>query len=301
MAKIQTPDRAHAWPLPSGCLIGRSRTCSIRLDTAETSGEHALLRWRSGAWELQDLHSRNGTYVDGRRLEAGHCLSLHEGASLGFGRPGEYVLIDAGPPQPHAIALTTPARAVEPHAGLLTLPDPESPEVTVLYRDQRWWVERADGILPVTDGEVIQTQSGPWRLHLPEPLPLTRDAEDLAPTLSALALRITLNPDQSAAELMLTHGGRRLELKGRAHHALLLALARQRVDDRDRPSDERGWIDQEELLRRIGHDSNRLHVEIHRLRRQLAALGVLDAVHIIDRRAHQLRIGLSKLELLPAP
>ena len=105
VARIQPKGDSASSQLPSRCLIGRSHACQLRVATPETSSEHALLRWRSGAWELQDLHSRNGTYVDGRRLASGQSIGLAPGTTLGFGRPDEYVLIDAGPPEPHAVGI----------------------------------------------------------------------------------------------------------------------------------------------------------------------------------------------------
>lgn len=267
--------------------------------TPETSSEHALLRWRGGAWELQDLHSRNGTYVDGRRLSSGQSIGLVADTTLGFGRPDEYVLIDAGPPQPHAVGLEPPHPTIETQAGLLTLPDAEEPEVTVLHRDQEWWLEREDELRPITDGELVSTRAGTWRLHLPEQVPSTRDAADIAPTLSALTLRFLVRNDSDAIELVVLRGDRRLDLKTRAHHAPLLALARARLAEQGRPGDEQGWVDQDELLRRLGCDANRLHVDIHRLRRQFAAAGVLDAVHIVERRpdTRHMRIGVAQLEI----
>ncbi|MCA9700749.1 MAG: FHA domain-containing protein, partial [Myxococcales bacterium] len=63
MSRLRSTDGVREWLLPSRCLIGRSRSCDVVLGEPAVSSEHALLRWRNGAWELQDLHSRNGTYV----------------------------------------------------------------------------------------------------------------------------------------------------------------------------------------------------------------------------------------------
>jgi hypothetical protein len=273
--------------------------CQLRVTTPETSSEHALIRWRSGAWELQDLHSRNGTYVDGRRLASGQSLGLLGGARLGFGRPDEYVLVDAGPPEPHAVGVEPPHTTIETHGGLLTLPDAEAPEVTVLYRDQQWWLERADELRPITDGELVPTRTGIWRLHLPEQVPSTRDAADIAPTLAVLTLRFLVDADGDTVELIVLRGDRRLDVKTRAHHAPLLTLARARLDQRALPGEEQGWVDQDEILRRLGCDTNRLHVDIHRIRRQFTAAGVIDAVHIVERRpgTRQMRLGVSQLEI----
>ena len=273
--------------------------CTFRVEDPETSSEHALLRWRTSSWELQDLHSRNGTYVDGRRLASGGRISLTEGASLGFGRPDQYSLFDIGPPEPHAVGIEAPYTTIETQDGLLLVPDPEEPEVTVLHRDQRWWLERGHELQPIVDGEVILTRAGAWRLHLPEQVPWTRDAADVAPTLAALMLHFLVSDDGGTIELVALRGDHRIDLKARAHHAPLLALARAHLDAPGRLGDERGWVHQDELLRQLGCDANRLHVDIHRVRRQFAAAGILDAVHVIERRegTRQLRIGVANLEI----
>ncbi|MFY0535200.1 FHA domain-containing protein [Nannocystis pusilla] len=298
VARIQTQDGSSTRLVPSRCLIGRSSACQLRVDLPETSNEHALLRWRNGVWEMQDLHSRNGTYVDGRRLGAGRLVALREGARLGFGYPDQYTLVDAGPPEPHAVSVRPPHCVVEALDGLLALPGPDEVEVTILERDRRWWIERDDAPRPIGDGEVVLTRTDQWRLHLPELITSTRDAEDVAPSLAALSLRFLVD-DDGVVELVASRGDQRIDLKARAHHAPLLALARARLAGQERFAEEQGWIEQEELLRRLGCDANRLHVDLHRIRRQFAAAGIIDAVNIIERReGRRLRIGVSRLEIV---
>src|SRR5512140_1118833 len=48
--------------------IGRSRTCTVRIDHESVSRSHALLTLEKGAGVVKDLNSSNGTYVGGRRV-----------------------------------------------------------------------------------------------------------------------------------------------------------------------------------------------------------------------------------------
>ena len=60
---------AHEVPLPDGeHLIGRGEDCRIRSDSASVSRHHALVRVTSERLLVEDLGSRNGTWVHGRRL-----------------------------------------------------------------------------------------------------------------------------------------------------------------------------------------------------------------------------------------
>lgn len=50
-------------------LVGRAPRCDLVVDDPTVSRVHASLTWRDGAWLLRDLGSRNGTTVDGWRID----------------------------------------------------------------------------------------------------------------------------------------------------------------------------------------------------------------------------------------
>lgn len=52
-----------------GFYIGRKSTNQLVLSDINASREHAMLEWRGETLYLVDLGSRNGTYVDGMRME----------------------------------------------------------------------------------------------------------------------------------------------------------------------------------------------------------------------------------------
>jgi len=51
-------------------VVGRSRSCEVRLQEDSVSRLHAAFVWRDRALYLEDLGSSNGTFVNGRRIEA---------------------------------------------------------------------------------------------------------------------------------------------------------------------------------------------------------------------------------------
>lgn len=64
-------------------LLGRSSECDIVLNYPEVSGRHALLTIHaSGVIEIQDMGSKNGTFINGQPIVQGQ---LQPGDKLSFG------------------------------------------------------------------------------------------------------------------------------------------------------------------------------------------------------------------------
>ncbi|MCA9652678.1 MAG: FHA domain-containing protein [Myxococcales bacterium] len=292
--------------MTSPCLVGRSRGCELREPSQEASGEHALIRWRGGRWFVQDLHSLNGTYVDGRRIAPGQPVPLEDGACLGFGHPEGYVLVDGGPPIPHAIDEAPPHEVVEAIDGRLSLPHPRTPEVVVRRHDDRWCLERGRERSMVENGDVVPAGSRSWRLRLPEWLSSTLDvanASGAPPTLASVSLcLVTTEVGDELQSIIVSHGSQSTQVPPRAYHRPLLPLARARREDPTPLEEDRGWVEQSTLRRELGYTTSRLHVEIHRLRREFAAIGIIDAHMVVERRPHtrNLRLGIGQVEIRTA-
>ncbi len=74
------------WPLDGEAMIfGRARTVAARISDEQMSKQHALVDVGRDGWQVHDLGSHNGTFMDGRPVGAapvplGHVLSM--GSSL---------------------------------------------------------------------------------------------------------------------------------------------------------------------------------------------------------------------------
>ncbi len=64
--------------------IGRSQTSRVVLDDVSVSAQHALIRHTEDGWTIEDLQSRNGSLVNGRRVDGPTPLSC--GDEVQFGR-----------------------------------------------------------------------------------------------------------------------------------------------------------------------------------------------------------------------
>ena len=70
--------------LPQGAtVIGRSSACDLVLADSTISREHARVEVNGDSVVVQDLSSRNGTWVNGEREET---ADLHPGDEIAVGR-----------------------------------------------------------------------------------------------------------------------------------------------------------------------------------------------------------------------
>jgi pSer/pThr/pTyr-binding forkhead associated (FHA) protein len=73
-----------AEPSNGAITLGRRSGCTIELPFGAVSGSHALITSLATGWQIQDLNSANGTFVDQgqRRLGAGEPHPLHPGEQV---------------------------------------------------------------------------------------------------------------------------------------------------------------------------------------------------------------------------
>jgi DNA-binding winged helix-turn-helix (wHTH) protein len=64
-------------------ILGRDPEADIRVEHGSVSRRHARISIRTGTVTLEDLQSRNGTFVGGRRIES--PAELHDGDVIGLG------------------------------------------------------------------------------------------------------------------------------------------------------------------------------------------------------------------------
>jgi hypothetical protein len=302
---------AKVIPLPAQQLVGAAPLCGLVVTNPRASSVHALLMWIEGAWQLKDLASTNGTFLDGARAPAGQWTRLWEGVGLGFGGLEEsYTLISAAPPEAVAI-LHRPERVARIEGGLIALPDSDNPEVVVLQDAQGdWVVERQAQVELAQNGQLVQVRGQAWRLSLPGAAHQTlRDAYG-PPTLSALQLHfdVSFDGDRVTLTLIFPDGAER-RLEPRAHHPLLLSLARRWAQDLASgvaPLDA-GWVSMDELARELPASERlaawgRINLHVYKARRELAELGVESASALIERRRGQelLRFGGAQVQIRDA-
>lgn len=300
MGVLEARETKQLHTLAARCLIGRHAACDVRVDNPLVSTEHASLHWTGEVWALKDLGSRNGTFFDGARLGPGKRVALAEGSTFSVGEPRlAFTLVDAAPPIAGARHLGTGlTRRAE--GGLLVLPGDDDPRVSV-FQDAlgQWVVESEDAKRVAVDRDIVTVAGEAWALELPGAVGGTWQAATAAPTLETIELRLAVSRDEEHVEVMVVHQGNTTLLPSRRYHYLLLILARERLSERDTSPAESGWFDREALCKKLGVDTNRLNVDVFRLRKQLADLGIQGISGLVARRPDtgQIRLGTDRVEV----
>lgn len=67
---VDGPDAGRCFDLAGVVVLGRDRSAGIVVDDPEVSRKHASLAAHADGVEIEDLGSRNGTFVHGERIAA---------------------------------------------------------------------------------------------------------------------------------------------------------------------------------------------------------------------------------------
>ena len=73
---------SHEFVVPE-LVVGRDKSCDLMLDEKTVSAEHARLSYHHGNWWVEDLHSRNGTFLNLELLAAQAVLTSGDELQVG--------------------------------------------------------------------------------------------------------------------------------------------------------------------------------------------------------------------------
>jgi pSer/pThr/pTyr-binding forkhead associated (FHA) protein len=292
-------DRHH---LTGTLVIGRSPSCQLMVSDAEVSGVHAEILWDGSHWQIQDLASRNGTFLNGERLPARERVALVQGSVLRFGSAlREYRLMDASAPRLVATSQSGQLRVADDD-GLVALPSPEQPVITIYLGSDGQWIAELAGTKEVLAGgnHTLVAAGMTWNLQVPL-TPARTEVNDRPrmPSLADIELFMSVSRDGEHVELWYRHGARSQTIESRAHFQLLVLLAEVRKRDAAQPHlspSDCGWMHREDLLRMLAVDAELLNLWVYRVRKQFSLEGIIGGGGIIERRAGTLlmRIGTEK-------
>jgi hypothetical protein len=286
-------------------LVGRRHRSDLVLNEGYVSVEHASIRWGGTGWEVRDLDSLNGTLVNGKRLRPRHALRLRCGDLLTFGRGEQtWELVDDAAPRVMVVPLDEPGDALFIDGDILAMPSRDDPRATVFRdADGAWHLEQEHEVALLNHHSVFEVGGRRFRFSCRDVLPETSMIDCRNPKGTELArvrLSFRVSKDEEHVELALLHeSGERVDLGTRNFNYALLVLARQRISDALEGTQDSacGWMYQDDLVHGLKISSERLNIDIFRIRTHFAGIGIVDAGKVIERRprTRQLRIGTSAL------
>ncbi len=168
-----TPDDAEAWvvdgfgaphAVAAKTGIGRSHDGELVLLASSVSREHAELKRAEGGWQLRDLGSRNGTFVDGTRCQG--RVTLPARSLIKIGDVAMWFLAEVVHEPVAAPSMTTGSAGgailrylIEREAGELCLVGgtDSSTGGSLLVRNGEAWTERS---LPTLEFQLLRALCG---------------------------------------------------------------------------------------------------------------------------------------------
>ncbi len=89
------PLSGQQWPVSGTLTIGRDESCDVAIPDRQVSRQHARLSLRDNAVFLEDLNSKNGTYLNGQLLTGPTQLRESDEIRVAFAQTFQFLSSDA--------------------------------------------------------------------------------------------------------------------------------------------------------------------------------------------------------------
>jgi hypothetical protein len=304
MATLQSESTGELCYLRSLHMFGRN---AIKADTVlvnqDASQIHATIRWNGQCWELLD-HSRNGTFVNGKRIAANSSITLV---------PGQKIRLGPGAPQCWVVTeLTAPGPMLLPFKGgtaivlgsVHFLPDEHAPQASVYLGSNGLWMwENESDSVALHDGDRVTLGENSWRFFNAQKVEATLDVrEHRSPMIAAAQFNFVVSQNEEHVCLSIALPDQTVDLGERTHHYSLLTLARRRVQDARQglAACNQGWLGIDQLSAMLGMEPAHLNMQLFRARGQIAKQvpnhGALS--EIVERRRGEVRFAEFHVEII---
>ncbi len=236
----------------------------------EAYSSNILLIWNGGCWQVYN-NSNAAIFVGGTELARDCVAPLTTGDEICFGAHWycRWRMLDASPPQQNVVFISG---------------------------NGHWYARGESKPVALNNGDVVATASRRWCLcrikqTLVEPSIRTAAPQDYA----APVVLFQVSADEEHVFASIEAGGQQINLHERAHHYLLVTLARSKLQDHRRGLDSStcGWIEMADLSKMLALDIAHINIQIYRARKQIAEalFQEEDPPRLIERRLGSIRLG----------
>jgi hypothetical protein len=283
--------------------VGRAPGSQLLISDRIVSNFHAEIRWTGTCWQVRDLGTKNGTWLDGQRLQHGETRAFRSEATLSFGDPAnEWQVADDAPP---CVVIKQVPEGPELHLSRAPLPLPDAERVlAMVFADEegRLVLETEAGSRILRDGDGFEVDGVRYVALVPQVVRSTTYAVKRKARVREIELMVRVSSNEEHVSLDVNIDGTIHALPAQAHNEFIPALAREWLEDRrlGRAPEQLGWLERDELCRRLNESELTLNKWVQRLRERFSALDLADFANIVERRPRELRLGVANIRISKA-
>jgi len=272
---------------------------NTKIPFRDVSNAHATIRYENNTWVLTD-HSRNGTLVGNRFLCKDSIRLTKTGTVIQFGsnESTKWKVIDLDPPA--SFLKSNEGEFVELE-DFHPFYDQELPKC-VIFRTHfdEWVYEYMDDAELLNNGKEISIFNKPWTFFYNDLQDETSVNQNTKKSLDQYCFEFNVSNDEENVSLNISGNEATVSIEERAHHYLILTLARIRLSDHlsGVPEDKQGWVTLAKLEKMLLLSKEHLNIQIFRFRQQLSKLFSHHFSNIVERKSGEIRFGFNHIKIL---
>ena len=280
--------------------LGRDTCTNITaLNAPAASRNHAIIAWDGAHWKIKDI-SKNGTFVNHLPIKTGcfHTLHLQDHIQFGDLSADTWEVADLAPPTTCLAPLVNGLPVIELFD--IEIINTGNTEL-MIYLDERgqWQCDDGQSPMPLADGDRVGANGQFWAFLDTRAATATQTFE-AARSADDVIFHFSASSNEEHVSLKIDMNNTTVDLGERNHHYLLLLLAKQRLEDTRKglPDHDQGWVNKDVLCHMMGMIEQHINIQIHRFRKQVAAVMPQSPLQqIIERRPGELRIAHRQLTI----